>query len=195
LRTRLVAHGCRAITLREPGGTPIGDQVRQVLLSPANSDLVATAEILLYSASRAQLVAQVIRPALARGDVVICDRYADSTLAYQGYGRGLDLDTVRTITRFATGGLVPDLTICLDMDVGEGLRRKQANAGLPGDDWNRLEIEALAFHERVRAGYLALAAAEPGRWVVLDATGPVDELAGNIWVEVERRLHERAQGG
>jgi dTMP kinase len=181
--------------LREPGGTPIGDQVRQVLLSPANSALVAAAEILLYSASRAQLVAQVIRPALARGEVVICDRYADSTLAYQGYGRGLDLDTVRTITRFATGGLVPDLTICLDMDAGEGLRRKQAKAGLPGDDWNRIEIEALAFHERVRAGYLALAAVEPGGWVVLDATRPVDELAGNIWVEVERRLHERAQGG
>jgi dTMP kinase len=195
LYARLQAQGFQVLLTREPGGTSIGDQIRQVLLSPANVELVATAEILLYSASRAQLVEQVIRPALARGSVVISDRYADSTLAYQGYGRSLDLDAVRAITAFATGGLVPDLTIYLDLDVRVGLRRKLAAASQTGDEWNRLEVQDLAFHERVRAGYLALAAAEPQRWMLVDATRPVEEIEAAIWSRAEQLLRKPTMGG
>jgi dTMP kinase len=195
LYARLQAQGFQVLLTREPGGTSIGDQIRQVLLSPANVELVATAEILLYSASRAQLVEQVIRPALGRGSVVISDRYADSTLAYQGYGRSLDLDAVRAITAFATGGLVPDLTIYLDLDVREGLRRKLAAARQTGDEWNRLEVQDLAFHERVRAGYLALAAAEPQRWMLVDATRPVEEIEAAIWSRAEQLLRKPTMGG
>ena len=158
--------GREVLTTREPGGTRIGEAIRNVLLSPAHTEMCAEAEILLFSAARAQIVRGTLQPHLARGGVVLCDRFADSTLAYQGYGRLLDLDTLRQITQFATGGLVPALTICLDLPVVEGLRRKQG-----GDqaEWNRMERERLDFQERVRRGYLALAAAEPQRWFVLDA--------------------------
>jgi len=154
----LRAAGRMVMTTREPGGTRIGDAIRGVLLDPGHVEMRPEAEILLFSAARAQLVGEVIRPHLARGGVVLCDRFADSTLAYQGYGRELDLDALRQITGFATGWLTPDLTFCLDLPVVDGLRRKQG-----GDlaEWNRMEREELAFHERVRAGYLALAAAEP----------------------------------
>jgi dTMP kinase len=195
LHARLRARGYRVLLTREPGGTPIGDQIRQILLSPTNAELVPIAEVLLYSASRAQLVEQVIRPALARGDVVISDRYADSTVAYQGYGRGLDMDAVRAITAFATGGLVPDLTIYLDLDVREGLRRKRAAASRTGDEWNRLEVQDLAFHERVRAGYLTLAAAQPNRWLLIDATRSVEDLEAAIWARVEQLSRARALEG
>ncbi len=155
------------LTTREPGGTRIGDAVRDLLLDPDAHGDEPEAEILLFSAARAQHRGGGHPPHLAQGGIVLCDRFADSTLAYQGYGRRLGLDTLREITAFATGGLMPDLTVCLDLPVGEGLRRKQS-----GDlvEWNRMEREQLAFHERVRQGYLALAAAEPARWVVLDAT-------------------------
>jgi dTMP kinase len=158
--------GREVLTTREPGGTRIGEAIRDVLLSPVHTEMCAEAEILLFSAARAQIVRETLQPHLAHGGVVLCDRFADSTLAYQGYGRLLDLDTLRQITLFATGGLVPALTICLDLPVVEGLRRKQG-----GDqaEWNRMERERLDFQERVRLGYLALAAAEPQRWLVLDA--------------------------
>jgi dTMP kinase len=158
--------GLDVLTTREPGGTRIGEAIREVLLSPAHTEMCAEAEILLFSAARAQIVRETLQPHLARGGVVLCDRFADSTLAYQGYGRLLDLDMLRQITLFATGGLVPALTICLDLPVAEGLRRKQG-----GDqaEWNRMERERLDFQERVRRGFLALAAAEPQRWLVLDA--------------------------
>jgi dTMP kinase len=158
--------GLDVLTTREPGGTRIGEASREVLLSPAHTEMCAEAEILLFSAARAQIVRETLQPHLARGGVVLCDRFADSTLAYQGYGRLLDLDMLRQITLFATGGLVPALTICLDLPVAEGLRRKQG-----GDqaEWNRMERERLDFQERVRRGFLALAAAEPQRWLVLDA--------------------------
>jgi dTMP kinase len=181
---RLRQQGHRVVLTREPGGTVIGDQVRAILHDPANSDMRPQAEILLYSASRAQLVAQVIRPALAEAQVVISDRFYDSTLAYQGYGRGLDLPTLWEITRFATGGLVPDLTLCLDIRPEEGLKRRR----LSGEEWNRLDQEALEFHRRVRAGYLELAGLEPHRWVVIDAARSVDEVQAEIWTVVTERM-------
>ncbi len=173
----LRGQGYDVLATREPGGTRIGDGVRAILLAPEHTEMQPQAEILLFSAARAQLVGEVIRPHLARGGVVLCDRFADSTLAYQGYGRQLDLATLRAITAFATGSLVPDLTICPDLPVAEGLRRKQG-----GDlaEWNRMEREQRAFHERVRQGYLALAAAEPARWLVLDALQPVAQIQESI---------------
>jgi dTMP kinase len=135
-------------------------------------------------------VSEVIRPHLAQGGVVLCDRFADSTLAYQGYGRGLDPNQLQSITAFATGGLTPDLTVCLDLPIVDGLRRKR-NADLA--EWNRMEREQLAFHERVREGYLALAAAEPTRWVVLDATQPVAEVQEQIRAHVAVRLDKEGE--
>lgn len=157
-----------ALTTREPGGTPIGDQIRGCLHDVNNTDMAAAAELLLYSASRAQLVAQVIRPALAAGQIVICDRYADSTLAYQGYGRQLDLNALHAITQFATGGLKPDLTLFLDLEVEVGLARRRQG----GEEMNRLDLETVSFHRRVRQGYHALMKAEPSRWVCVDANRP-----------------------
>ena len=169
--------GREVLTTREPGGTRIGEAIRSILLSPVHTEMCAEAEILLFSAARAQIVRETLQPHLARGGVVLCDRFADSTLAYQGYGRLLDLDTLRQITAFATGGLVPALTICLDLPVVEGLRRKQG-----GDqaEWNRMERERLDFQERVRSGYLALAASEPTRWLVLDAMREVEVIQAEI---------------
>ncbi len=157
----LRGQGRDVLTTREPGGTAIGDRVRSILLDPACTEMRAEAEVLLFSAARAQLVGQVIRPHLERGGVVLCDRYADSTLAYQGYGRGLDLAMLTAITAFATGSLVPALTIYLDIDVEAGLRRKQEHAGSDASQWNRMEAEALAYHQRVREGYLAMASDQP----------------------------------
>jgi len=159
----LSERGHNVLATREPGGTSISEAVRSILLDPANTEMRPATEILLFSAARAQIVAQEIRPHMERGGVVLCDRYADSTLAYQGYGRGLDLDTLRAITSFATGGLVPHLTVYLDIAIEDGLRRKSAQ------EWNRLEAQTLSFHRRVRQGYLEMAAAEPERWLVLDA--------------------------
>lgn len=173
----LEEQGYDVLTTREPGGTRIGDRIRALLLEPSHTEMLPEAEILLFSAARAQIVGEVIRPHLAKGGVVLCDRFADSTLAYQGYGRQLDLDILRMITAFATGNLKPTLTICLDLPVEEGLRRKQR---VSQEEWNRMEREDLAFHRRVREGFLALAAAEPARWLVLDALRPIDEIQAEI---------------
>ncbi len=188
LASWLRERGHDVLATREPGGTRIGDKVRALLLAPEHTEMRSEAEILLFSAARAQLVGEVIRPYLARGGIVLCDRFADSTLAYQGYGRQLDLDTLAAITAFATGNLVPDLTICPDLPVSEGLRRKQG-----GDlaEWNRMEREQQAFHQRVREGFLALAAAEPSRWLVLDALQPVDQLQQLV----RRRVETLISGG
>ena len=188
-QARLLAEWLRernyeVVLTREPGGTDIGDQIRKVLHDPHNTAMDARTEILLYSASRAQHVAQRIRPALEAGQIVISDRYADSTLAYQGYGRGLDLNTLRTITEFATGGLTPDLTLYLDIVSQEGLQRRR----LSGDEWNRLDAEALEFHQRVRGGYLELVKQEPERWVVVDAVRSVEEVQVQIRALVQARL-------
>jgi dTMP kinase len=180
LAEHLRSNGWDVLTTREPGGTPIGDQIRTVLHDVANTEMVSEAEILLYSASRAQLVGQVIRPALAQGTVVLSDRYADSTIAYQGYGRGLDLAVLRRITDFATGGLTPDLTVYLDVPVEQGLERKRQALAQHAGEWNRLDQEDVEFHRRVRQGYLELAAAEPERWLIVDASPTVEEIRQRI---------------
>jgi dTMP kinase len=193
----LQAQGSPVLLTREPGGTSIGDQIRAVLHDVANTAMLPTTEILLYSASRAQIVGEVVRPALVRGEVVLCDRYADSTLAYQGYGRGLDLAMLRTITAFATGGLVPDLTIYLDIEAEEGLRRKYRAFQAGETEWNRMDRQAIDFYRRVREGYLAMAAAAPGRWLVLDASRPIEAIQADIRARVRGLLEERrsfAQG-
>lgn len=187
LAAYLRACGHDVVTAREPGGTPIGDQIRACLHDTANTAMSPTAEVLLYSASRAQLVAEVIRPALAARRVVLCDRYADSTMAYQGYGRGLDRAMLATLTAIATGGLLPDLTLLLDLDVARGLTRRRDE----GEEMNRLDLEAVEFHNRVRAGYLALAAAEPARWQRIDADAPVADVQLAIRQVVEERLNAR----
>jgi dTMP kinase len=164
LAAYLEGQGHDILITREPGGTRIGDRVRAVLLDPAHTEMLPPTEFLLFSAARAQLVGQVIRPHLERDGVVLCDRYADSSLAYQGYGHQLDLEVLWAITRFATGGLIPDLTFYLDVPVEMGLRRKARG------DWNRMEQKEIAFHQRMRDGYLTMAAREPHRWLVVDAT-------------------------
>jgi dTMP kinase len=206
LAERLRAAGYRVHVTREPGGTPLGQGVRALLLHPAESlralaaaglaassapdepapSVLPLTEALLLAADRAQHVAEMREP-LAAGVVVISDRYADATRAYQGAARGLDTDTIETLQRIATGGLTPDLTLLFDLPVAEGQRRKQ-HAHKAGGEWNRLDSEAVAFHERVRESYLTLAAAEPSRWVVLDATLPPDALAERVWAVAEPRL-------
>jgi len=175
--------GYSVLATREPGGTPIGDQVRAVLSNLENTAMHPRTEILLFQASRAQLVEQIIRPHLERNGVVICDRYADSTLAYQGYGHQVDLARLRAIVDFATGGLKPDLTLLLDIDSEEGLRRRTTSG-----EWNRLDAYALAFHRRVRQGYFELAREEPGRWVTIDASRSSDVVQGEIRKVVMERL-------
>lgn len=175
--------GWNVLTTREPGGTAIGDQVRQVLMRSDNTAMNPRAETLLFLAARAQLVNEVIRPALAAGTVVISDRYGDSTLAYQGYGHGNDLDTIRQMLAFATGGLMPDLTVLLDVDPAVGLRRKKTVG-----EWNRMDAYQLEFHQRVRAGYLELARQEPCRWVVLDAGQPREMVQSALRQVILARL-------
>jgi dTMP kinase len=183
----LTAKGHRVVTTREPGGTDIGNQVREVLMRMANTAMQPRTEILLFLAARAQLVEELIRPKLAQGSVVICDRYADSTLAYQGYGHGMDLELLRTFLNFATGNLWPDLTLLFDIDPEEGLHRRKRSGG----EWNRLDAYALAFHQRVRAGYRALASQDPQRWVVIDAGQPFEQVQTQIRQVVLERLASR----
>ncbi len=194
LGRRLTAVGRQVHLTFEPGGTPLGREIRRIVRfgvvvgredePPAALD--PRAETLLFLAARAQLIYEVLLPRLARGEVVICDRYADSTLAYQSYGRELPQAPVREAIQFATGGLWPDLTILLDLDPAIGLQRNRGTA--PGVPVDRFEAQDLAFHDRVRRGYLALAAEEPRRWLVLDGTRPVPEVAELAWQEVRRRL-------
>ncbi len=194
LYEHLCSLGYPAILTREPGGTPIGDRIRAILHDPACSEMLPATEILLYSASRAQIVGQVIKPALEEGKIVVCDRYADSTMAYQGYGHGLDLNALRFITAFATGGLTPDLTFYLDLEVEEGLRRKREAFERGESEWTRMDQKELEFHRRVRLGYLELAKVEPARWVILNAMEPVEVLQEQIRSIVERRLCEAGFG-
>ena len=184
LQAYLQSTGRSVLCTREPGGTFIGDQVRHVLHDVANTAMTPVAEILLYSASRAQLVGELIRPALAQGTLVLCDRFYDSTFAYQGYGRGLDLDMLRAITRFATGGLTPDLTLLFDLDSERGLSRRAEG----GEEMNRMDRQTHEFYERVREGYHQLAEREPGRWVVIDADRPPDAIFASLRAEIARRM-------
>jgi len=190
LAAYLRERGYDVLATREPGGTPIGDRMRAILLDPLHVEMTPQTEFLLFSAARAQHVAQRIRPHLEAGGVVLCDRYADASLAYQGYGYRLDLEAVRAISRFATGGLVPDLSFCLDLPVEVGLRRKTRGSG---DAWNRMEQKEMDYHLRVRAGYLEMASQDPARWVVLDATQPFGALQATLRQTITDRLCLAAQ--
>ncbi len=183
LRDHLKQAGYSVFCTREPGGTSIGDQIRGILLSSDNTEMHPRTEILLFQASRAQLVEQEILPRVQRGEIVLCDRYADSTLAYQGYGHQVPLETLKTIVDFATGGLKPDLSLLLDVDIELGLQRRQ-NDG----DVNRLDAFDLAFHQRVRAGYHELVKAEPERWVVIDASQRFEAVQRDLREAIQQRL-------
>jgi dTMP kinase len=176
--------GYEVVVTREPGGTQIGDEIRSTLLSLKNTEMHPNTEILLFQASRAQLVNQVIRPALAEGKVVLCDRYADSTLAYQGYGHQTDLEELTRIVAFATGGLKPDLTVLMDVDIETGLKRRSSDE----ENWNRLDAKEIEFHRRVREGYCQMAAAEPERWVAVDASEPLEQVCEDLIKVVLERL-------
>ena len=169
--------------MREPGGTGIGDEIRGILLDRSNTAMLPRTEILLFQASRAQLVEEVILPHLEKGWVVICDRFSDSTIAYQGYGYGGDLERLRLIVDYAVQGLTPGLTILLDLDVEQGLARRSL-----GGSWNRLDAYELEFYQRVRRGYLELAQSEPGRWAVLEASSPAEAVQEMVTSTVLARL-------
>jgi dTMP kinase len=188
LAERLRAAGYPVTLTREPGGTPAGKAMRAIWDDPAHSDLLPITDLLLICADRAQHVGSLIRPALARGEIVISDRYADSTRAYQGYGSGIDFATLETLLQFATGGLAPDLTLLLDIPAAEGLARRHSASQAGANPLDRLDQRSLEYHERVRDGYLKLAAQDPARWVTLDARADPQTLADTIWQIVQARL-------
>ncbi|HZJ10734.1 MAG TPA: dTMP kinase [Trueperaceae bacterium] len=181
LEQRLRAAGRDPLVTREPGGTSAGDAIRGVVLDPAQ-EISPLAEFLLYSASRAQLVEEVIAPALTNGRDVVCDRYTSASVAYQGHGRGLDLDLIEDLNRRVTHGLTPDLTVLLDIDPAAGLSRAALRSS-----HDRLEAAGLDFHQRVREGFLAQARSRTG-WLVIDAAAPVDQVAAEIWRGVEKTI-------
>lgn len=187
----------RVLLTREPGGTRIGEQIRDTLHTTTYVEMLPETEILLYSASRAQLVGEFILPRLAEGFVVLCDRYVDSTFAYQGYGHGLDLVVLRQISQFATSGLRPDLTIYLDLDAAAGLARRHSAHQTETGELNRMDKQTLEFYRRVRQGYLEMATAEPDRWRTIDATLPsatvCDSVLKVVWPVVESWLNSSAQ--
>ena len=187
LADALRADGLSVVETYEPGGTPIGEAIRSLLLTTdSRCRITSRAEVLLFAAARAQLVDEVIGPALAKGDVVLCDRFSDSTIAYQVGGRGLPFDEVSALLGFATSGLKPDVTFLLDLDVTEGLSRKRGSAS------DRMELEEIPFHQRVRKTYADLAAGDSGRIEVLDARRSIDELASVIYAHVGTKLKKSA---
>ncbi len=183
LQRALQEAGRTVVCTREPGGTPIGEQIREVLHAMGNRAMLPITEALLYSAARAQHVGEVIRPALERGEIVVSDRYAHSTLAYQGDGHGLDRQMLHQLGQWATGGLAPDLVIYLDLDVIEGLRRKRQDVS---GEWNRMDEQDVAFHQAVRAGYLRMVESDPERWLVVDAAQPIEVIHQQIWTRIRR---------
>jgi dTMP kinase len=178
LYRRLSREGFRAVLTREPGGTKLGERVRRHLKQTGETRISPLAELFLIATARAQLVSEVIRPELEEGQTVICDRFTPSTLAYQGYGRGLDTDAIRHVNDIATDGMSPDLIVLLDVPVEEGLGRKN------GKEKDRFESESLAFHTRVRRGYLDMAKADPKRWLVVDGRLPRKVIESTIWARV-----------
>jgi len=183
-----IRRGLDVLTTREPGGSRLGAELRRLLLDPKATDITREAELFLYLADRAQHVATVIRPALTAGRTVLCDRFADSTVVYQGYGRGMDPERLAELCDLAVGGLWPDLTIVLDVDPETGLRRALArNITTGGMDEGRFEAEALTFHSRVREGYLTWAALNRGRIAVVDATGNPERVFDAILRVLEER--------
>jgi dTMP kinase len=191
LGQRLRNTGRAVVITREPGGTALGEDLREIILRPSKRNpatpnapsqphMTSAAELFLFLAARAELASEVIRPALAGGATVLCDRFNDSTIAYQGYGRGLHLASVRAACDLSTGGLIPDLSVLLDLPVEAGLARK-AGSG----EWDAIGDESCDFHERVRRGFHKLAAAEPQRWLVVDATLPIENVSETIWERVQ----------
>ena len=176
LKAHLEQKGHEVLHTFEPGGTPLGGSIRELLLDPQNKELSSMTEILLYAADRAQHVHETVRPALEAGKTVICERFVDSSLAYQGYGLGLELDAIRTVNHWATGGLVPDVTIYLDADPAESLARTHRD---------RIAQRTLEYYARVRAGFLAMAQAEPQRFRVISAEGTQEEVASRVLEAVE----------
>jgi len=176
-----------ALLTHEPGGTPFGDKIARLLKWALNTNISPLTELLLFNASRAQLVTNVIQPSLKSGEIVICDRYTDSTTAYQSYGRGLDLEMVTAINNIATQGLKPALTVLLDIPAEQGLARKRARKQ------DRFEQEDIAFHQKVREGYLKLAEEEPQRWLVVDASQPKEKVAQVIWEKVSQLLGKQGE--
>lgn len=180
LRDALAKQGLDVRLTREPGGDPVGEEIRRILLDGADHSVTDRTEVLLYEAARAQHTELVIRPHLAAGHVVICDRFTDSTVAYQGYGSGLDLQTIHRMNSFATGGLEPDVTILLDIDIRTGLKRQQ--------EWNRMERKAVEYHERVRQGFLSEARLHPERIFVVDASADIEAIHHRIVDIVKGKL-------
>jgi dTMP kinase len=190
LRDFLERAGVPCTVVREPGGTEIGDRIRGILLDPRAADMTVRTEILLYAASRAQLVERVILPALRRGEVVLCDRFVDSSMAYQGFGAFWDREEIRLVNRVATGGLRPDRTYLLDVPVEESIRRLQSR----GRGVDRIERKGKEYHERVRQGFLHLASAEPDRFLVVDASRPADEVFRILRRDLEKLIPISREG-
>ncbi len=187
----LEERGVEHLLTREPGGTPIGDMIRRLVLDPIHSGITPSCELLLYAAARAQHIEQVIRPALEDGKLVLCDRFKDATIAYQGFGRGLPLDLVLGLHEFDVLSLKPDLTLLFDIDARLALGRARQRDTAKSSDENRFELEGLEFHQRVRTGYLEIAGSEPDRFLVIDARGSVAEVHQRVVTEVQRYLETR----
>lgn len=183
LRKMFEANKLPHIFTREPGGTPIGEQIRDVVHDKKNTDMHPRTETLLYQAARAQIVEQLIRPQLDAGRIVVADRYFDSTIAYQGYGRNQNVEEMRWLINYATGGLIPDLTILMNVDVEVGLSRKGKT-----DEWNRMDNQTLDFHQRVHAGYSEMVQREPNRWVVVDANQSYESVSKELRRVIEEKL-------
>lgn len=188
LAERLRSAGKDVELLREPGGTALAERIRSLVREMSDDPPNARAETLLFLASRAQLVGNVMRPALESGKWVLCDRFADSTFAYQGYGRGLDLAELKALNSFATGGLAPDLTVLLKVDPATAAARMRAREQTTGTSADRMESAGAAFHARLNAGFLALAAAEPERFAAIDADGTVEEVSERVWNSIRHML-------
>jgi len=192
LGERLAAKGADVVRTREPGGTSIGDRLREIVLSPEHGEMMDETEILLYAASRAQHVREVIGPALAQGKIVICDRFVDASIAYQGYGLGQRPEEVAAINRFATGGLRPNRTYLLDVPATVSRERLLSRARVAdGAGLDRIESKEIEYHERVREGFLLIAKAEPERVMLIDANRPVDDIAADILADFERMSERR----
>ena len=189
---RLRTEGYQVIESQEPGGSPIGQKIRAVLLDPANKEMSATAEMLLMFAARAQNVDQWILPAIAAGKIVVSDRFTDSTLAYQGAGRGLGAEVVLEVDRIACRGLVPDLTICVDIDVHEGLRRAHTRNALQDASETRLDEETVDFYQKARAAYHRLAEDESARFKLIDGSATPEVVAVDVWAAVKAQIESRS---
>lgn len=179
MQNYLSSLGCQVLLTREPGGTRISEGIRSIILDPAYTEMSNTTELLLYSASRAQLVEEIIKPSIEKGITVICDRYTDSFFAYQGYGRGICMELLESVTEIAVNGTMPDITFFFDLDPRIGLKRRRAATGS-----DRIENEVPDFHKRVHEGYRALANRYPGRIKTIDAS----RAAGDVWTDVRRQL-------